>query len=47
MKITANSVVGTDLPIYDTNEEAIKDGLSIGSLYRTTDGSVKVIIKGS
>ena len=44
MTITANDISGTDLPIYADNTAALAGGLSVGSLYKTATGEVRVVI---
>ena len=34
---TAQAIVIADVPVYETNQEAIDDGLTVGQLYRTGD----------
>ena len=42
--LTVKTIVGTDLPIFNSNGEAVAGGLLMGDLYRTSTGEVRVVI---
>lgn len=44
MKITKTQIVETDFPIFADNASAIAGGLSIGTVYRTITGELRVVI---
>ena len=42
--ITAGTIKNTVLPVYADNASAISGGLTVGDLYRTPVGAVRVVI---
>lgn len=44
MKLDGNTITGTSLPTYESNALAIAGGLSVGDLYKTSTGEVKVVV---